>query len=83
MIWIIIGTLAAVLTGLQFLPQVFKSIKTKKLEDISTGTYGMIVTTSTLWLFHGFHVSDIYIIGANSLILVSAIITLVLKVLYK
>lgn len=79
----LIGWLGVTLTATQFIPQVIKSFKTKKLQDISLQTFILIIATATTWLIHSSFNGDIYIFLANALVLISAIIIVVLKIRYK
>ena len=48
-----IGTIAAFLTTLSFLPQAYQVIKTKDTSGISLGMYTMFVIGVFLWIIHG------------------------------
>ena len=48
-----IGTIAAILTTLSFLPQAYQVIKTKDTSSISLGMYTMFVFGVFLWIIHG------------------------------
>ena len=47
-----IGTIAAILTTLSFLPQAYQVIKTKDTSGISLGMYTMFVLGVFLWIIH-------------------------------
>ena len=74
-----IGTIAAILTTLSFLPQAYQVIKTKDTSGISLGMYTMFV----LGVIHGWNVQDYNLIGANAITFVFAIIILSYKIKYK
>lgn len=78
-----IGMIAACLTTLAFLPQVFKTIKTKDTSGISLGMYSMQVLGIFLWLCHGFKIGDTALIMANSISFVLSGIILIHKIRYK
>jgi len=50
----IIGFIAAVLTSISFLPQVWKTLKTKSTKDISLSTFLIGFVGTSLWLVYGF-----------------------------
>ena len=76
-----IGILAGTLTTISVLPQVIKSWKTKKTNDISTLMYVLLTTGIILWIIYGVLTNDLPITLANSvtLILVSSILFLKIK----
>lgn len=76
-----IGTLAAILTTLAFLPQVVKVIKTKQTESISVAMLIMQVTGIFLWAIHGYNIGDLAVLWANiiSLLLASTVLFYKLK----
>ncbi len=78
-----IGTIAATLTTLGFLPQVIQVIKTKNTEAISLGMYLMSTTGIFLWAVYGFINKDMPVLMANSISFVSAGIILYNKLKYK
>lgn len=84
MIWItLIGMLAAAATTVAFLPQVIRSWRTKKTEDISLLMYLTMVTGGGLWLLYGLLINDMPLIVANIITLSLTISTLFLKLKYK
>jgi len=74
-----IGMVAGVLTTTAFLPQVIKSWKTRKTDDISLGMYLMILTGMLLWLFYGFLLHNVPLVVFNGLSFALASLILVLK----
>ena len=74
-----IGTIAAILTTLSFLPQAYQVIKTKDTSGISLGMYTMFVLGVFLWIIHGWNVQDYNLIGANAI----TFIILSYKIKYK
>ena len=81
--WItIIGLLAAACTTIAFLPQVIKTVKTKKTKDISLLMYVILTTGILLWVVYGLLTIDLPIILANSITFVLALIVLMLKIIH-
>lgn len=78
-----IGIIAACLTTMASVPQVFKVIKTKDTKAISLGMYLMQTTGVLLWLVHGLMINDIALIGANVVTFVLTAIILICKLKYK
>lgn len=78
-----IGTIAAILTTLSFLPQAYQVIKTNDTSSISLGMYTMFVFGVFLWIIHGWNIQDYNLIGANTITFVFASIILTYKIIYK
>lgn len=76
----ILGILAAVLTTGSYLPQVIKSWKLKKTDEISLGMYVALVSGQLLWIVYGVAIRDLPIIVANGASCVLASSVLVLKI---
>jgi MtN3 and saliva related transmembrane protein len=77
----LIGTFAAILTTISFVPQAIKTIKTQDTSGISLAMYLMFVCGVFLWLVYGFLIIDKIIIIANSITLILAGSVLVVKIL--
>jgi len=77
----LIGTFAAILTTISFVPQAIKTIKTQDTSGISLAMYLMFVCGVFLWLVYGFLITDKIIIIANSITLILAGSVLVVKIL--
>jgi MtN3 and saliva related transmembrane protein len=79
----ILGLVAGALTSFSYIPQVVKSWKTKKTEDISLWMCILVFVGFCLWLVYGLLIKDIPLTVSNvaGLSLVSFI--LYLKVRYK
>ena len=78
-----IGTIAACLTTLSFVPQAMQVIKTKDTSGISLGMYSMFVVGVLLWTIYGFMIHDMALIGANGITFGLASIILTYKIIYK
>ena len=68
------GYFAAFLTTAAFLPQLIKTLKTKKAEDVSLTTLVMFIIGVLSWIIYGYKISSTPILIAN-------IITLILNLL--
>jgi MtN3 and saliva related transmembrane protein len=71
MIWTIIGSTAATLTMLSFVPQIARSLRTKSVKDLSLVMLFQLSLGVSLWVAYGFHRNDPIIIGANSVTLIT------------
>jgi MtN3 and saliva related transmembrane protein len=60
-----IGFIAALLTTGAFVPQVFKTLKTKSTEGLSLTMYMSMFVGIMLWLFYGIKIQSISMIIAN------------------
>lgn len=78
-----IGTIAAILTTISFLPQAYQVIKTKDTSSISLGMYIAFVLGVFLWIIHGWNIQDYNLIGANVITFIFASIILTYKIKYK
>lgn len=61
----IIGFIAAILTTSSFIPQVYKTRKTKSVENLSLSMYLVMLTGVILWLIYGLYIESSSIIVAN------------------
>jgi MtN3 and saliva related transmembrane protein len=77
------GFLAAIIGTSLMLPQVFKTFKTKKGDDVSLVMLVLYFLNCLLWLTYGVLISALPVILCNSIALVISIIQLVLKFRYK
>ena len=76
----LIGLVAAICTTTSFLPQVIKTLKSKKTEDISLLMYAILTMGLFLWLVYGFILSDVPLILANGISFSLAMSVLILKI---
>lgn len=75
----LVGTLAATLTTIAFIPQAWMTWKSKRAEGISLGMYSIFTTGVALWLLYGMIIGAWPVIIANLLTLVLALFILVMK----
>lgn len=83
MFLILISWLAVVLSSVQLIPQIIKSLQMKETRDISLFTLLIIMAASLSWIIHGVSRNDIAIIVANAIAFVSAATIVILKCIYK
>ncbi len=77
-----VGYMAAAVGISLMLPQVIKSIKTKKVDDLSLATVVLYVLNCLLWLIYGILLVAPPMILVNGVSLVISIVQLVLKLHY-
>lgn len=63
----IIGFIAATLTTVAFLPQVYKIWKHRNSDGVSLSMYIVMFSGVLLWLFYGIMIESISVITANSI----------------
>ena len=79
----IIGLGAGFLTAVSLIPQVVKTLKEKKAEDVSLLTLFVLQAGIILWIFYGVKRDDFPIIITNSFSLLVNIVMVVLGIRYK
>lgn len=75
-----IGTIAATLTTLAFIPQAIHSYKTRDLSGISLPMYSIFTAGVAMWLIYGLLKHDWPIIIANAITVCLAGMVMVLKI---
>lgn len=78
MIWTIVGSSAATLTMLSFIPQIVRSLKTRSVKDVSPVMLFQLSIGVSLWMFYGAHLKDPIIILANGITLLSLMVLIFL-----
>ena len=79
----LIGTLAAVLTTISFLPQALHTFRTKDVRGISLGMYSAFTLGVALWLIYGLMIGAWPVVIANCVTLALASTILVMKLRYR
>ena len=77
------GYLAAILTTIAFLPQLIKTLKTKKAEDVSLITLIMFITGVGSWIIYGYKISSTPILIANIITFILNLLILISKIYYS
>ena len=77
------GYFAAILTTLAFLPQLIKTLKTKKAEDVSLITLIMFLTGVLSWIIYGYKISSTPILIANIITFILNILILIFKISFS
>jgi MtN3 and saliva related transmembrane protein len=79
----ILGIIAGICTSSSIIPQIVKTLKEKKAQEVSVFMFIVLMTGNALWIYYGFEKSDIAIISTNFFALVLNIVMIVLKFRYK
>lgn len=79
----IVGSLAATLTTVSFLPQVIHTFRTKDARGISLGMYSVFISGVSCWLVYGLLLGAWPIIVANTITVSLALAILVMKLRYR
>lgn len=79
----IVGLIAATLTTSSFIPQAYKSWRTKDVKGLSLTMYLVLFSGILLWLVYGIYVHSISIILANIVTGVLVFSVLALKIKHR
>ena len=76
------GYFAAILTTAAFLPQLIKTLKTKKADDVSLLTLIMFLCGVGSWIIYGYEISSFPILLANIITFLLNFLILISKIYY-
>ena len=79
----LIGSLAACLTTLSFVPQAWLTFKTRDVSGVSLLMYSVFTVGVALWLAYGVLLRSWPMVIANAITLVLALMILTMKVVYR
>ncbi|MEO5606707.1 MAG: SemiSWEET transporter [Polaromonas sp.] len=79
----LIGTLAACLTTVSFVPQAWLSFKTRDVSGVSLSMYSVFTVGVILWLVYGLLLGSWPMVIANTITLVLALMILGMKLRYR
>ena len=79
----IIGYLATAVGTCLLMPQVYKTYRTRSVEDLSWGTIILYFLNCSLWLMYGLLIASIPLTLCNSIALVVSVVQIVLKIQYR
>ena len=77
------GYFAAILTTVAFLPQLIKTLKTKKADDVSLITLIMFIIGVLSWIIYGYKISSLPILVANLITFVLNLLILISKIYFS
>ncbi len=75
----LVGTLSGAITVLSFIPQAVRAWRTKKTQDLSAGTFVLLVMQAVGWTTYGVLLGQNPIIYTNSCVLVITLTILAAK----
>jgi MtN3 and saliva related transmembrane protein len=78
-----LGYLAGVLTVISLWPQTRRVWRTKQVHDLSTKTFGFLVTAGVLWITYGVLSTDWPVIATNTGMLLLNGAILIAKIKYS
>jgi len=79
----IVGIAAGVLSCTTFLPQVFKTYKTKSANDVSFLMFLIAAVSTSLWLIYGILIDSFSLIFTNIVVVILSLVMLFLKIKYS
>ena len=79
----ILGLIAATLTTAAFLPQVYKTWKTKSADSLSASMLLIFQSGVLCWLIYGFLIESLPVILANFITAISGLLLIYFKNRYK
>ncbi len=79
----IVGTIGAILTTASFVPQVYKTFKTKSIDGISLSMYTVFLLGVIFWLIYGILIHSFSIILANTLTIILITMIILMRIIYK
>lgn len=79
----IIGLIGALLSGVTFFPQVYRTWKLKSARDLSLSMILIILLSNVTWLIYAFNKQDVAIISANFFVGSCALTILYFKLKFK
>ena len=82
-IYEIIGLIAAVLTTYAYVPQVYKTWRSKSAGNLSLTMYIIMFLGIVLWLIYGIHLNSLAMILANSVTTLLTLLLIVFKLRFK
>ena len=76
-----VSILAPVINCIQMAPQVYKTYVTKRVDELSGYSLGMLLATSILWFVHGYFIQDLslQVSGMVSILLNAMLCTMFYK----
>lgn len=80
---VVVGLLAGVLSALSMLPQILKTLKEKKAEDVSPRMLIILIIALALWIFYGALKQDLPVTLTNGFSLLLNLFMLFLRWNYR
>ncbi|HZB17394.1 MAG TPA: SemiSWEET family transporter [Nitrososphaeraceae archaeon] len=78
-----VGILASIFALSSTVPQIIKGVKTKKMDDVSVWLILSLIVGLSLWVIYGIGISDVVIVGGNTVGVSLNVVLLFLKFRYS
>ena len=78
----IIGLVAAVLTNISFIPQIYQIYRTKETRDLSLPMFAILTSGIFLWLVYGIMAKAMPVVIANAVAFISCSYIVAMKIRY-
>ena len=78
-----IGYVGSILSSITFIPQVYKSWKSKSVGDLSFTMVLIVVSSTIVWLTYGYLISSGPVLVANTVVLILTLVLLYFKLTFK
>jgi MtN3 and saliva related transmembrane protein len=78
-----VGILASIFALSSTVPQIIKGVKTKKMDDVSVWLILSLIVGLSLWVVYGIGISDVVIVGGNTVGVSLNVVLLFLKFRYS
>ncbi|MBI5453712.1 MAG: SemiSWEET transporter [Deltaproteobacteria bacterium] len=79
----ILGLVGGTLTTVSFLPQVFKTWKSRSAKDVSLWMFLILSLGIVMWIIYGFLIGSIPVIAANIVSFILVFTILILKIIFR
>ena len=79
----ILGYIATFLINIAYVPQLYRTIKTKKVEGLSFLMFVILIISGILWTIYGFLINNLPLIICNSINTIQSLIILYYKIKYN
>ena len=78
-----IGYVGSILSSITFIPQVYKSWKSKSVGDLSFTMVLIVVSSTIVWLVYGYLIGSGPVLVANTVVLLLTLVLLYFKLTFK
>ena len=75
----ILGLIAGTLSCITFVPQIFKTWKSKSVKDISVSSFLIVVCSTIVWIGYGILKDSISVLLTNIIVFFTAVVMLWMK----
>ncbi len=76
---VIFGYIGSILSSITFIPQVYKTWKTKRVTDLSLTMLIIVLVSTIVWLVYGIILALWPVVMANAIICVLSVVLLIFK----